>query len=78
MELSLNGTVLFGAVTDAAGNFNFPNLADGMYMVCEVLQAGWTETTPNGSFYPVCPSGIAGYTVDVVQGGGGSVFFINQ
>jgi hypothetical protein len=78
VELSFNGTVVGSALTDAAGNVNFPGLADGMYLVCEDLQAGWTETTPSGSFYPVCPSGIAGYTVDVVAGGGGSVFFINQ
>jgi hypothetical protein len=65
-------------MSDGAGNFMFSGLADDMYLVCELVEAGWTETTPSGSFYPACPSGIPGYTVAVTAGGGGSVFFINQ
>jgi hypothetical protein len=78
VHLSLNGTEVASAATDGAGNFNFAGLADGTYLVCQDVQSGWTESTPSGAFYPVCPSGVAGYTVDVVAGGGGSVFFINS
>lgn len=79
VHLSLNGTDVAAQATDAAGNFNFTGLADGMYLVCQDVQSGWSEGTPSGSFYPPCPGSIwPGYTVTVVAGGGGSVFFINQ
>jgi hypothetical protein len=78
IHLSVNGTEVASQASDGAGNFNFTGLADGMYLVCQDVQTGWTETTPSGAFYPVCPSGNSGYTVNVVAGGGGSVFFINQ
>ena len=78
VHLSLNGTDVAVQATLADGSFNFTGLADGMYLVCQDVQSGWTETTPSGFGFPVCPSGNLGYTVNVVQGGGGSVFFINQ
>jgi uncharacterized delta-60 repeat protein len=34
------------ALTDAAGNFSFPNLAPGSYMIRQVTQAGFTQTAP--------------------------------
>jgi hypothetical protein len=78
VHVSLNGTDVASVATDAAGNFSVSGLADGMYLVCQDVQSGWTETTPGGFGYPLCPSGLAGYTVNVVAGGGGSVFFINS
>src|SRR5205085_248219 len=33
-------------VTDGSGNFSV-NLAPGTYRICEVVQAGWTQSFPN-------------------------------
>jgi len=35
-------------VTNGSGIYTFSSLADGTYSICEVLQAGWTKTTPAG------------------------------
>ena len=32
--------------TDANGEYEFPDLGPGSYIVCEVLQAGWDQTAP--------------------------------
>lgn len=37
-------------VTNGSGNYNFTNLGPGVYIVSEVLQAGWLQTRPNASF----------------------------
>lgn len=36
-------------ITDINGNGVFNNLAPGTYTICEVSQAGWTNTQPGGS-----------------------------
>lgn len=33
-------------VTDASGNFSFPNLPPGSYVVAEELRSGWMQTAP--------------------------------
>lgn len=33
--------------TDAQGNYTFPNLGAGTYIIAEVQQAGWEQTYPN-------------------------------
>jgi SdrD B-like protein len=43
-----NGAVaLSTATTNAQGAYEFPNLANGNYIVCEVKQSGWNESLPN-------------------------------
>jgi hypothetical protein len=43
-----NGAVALGtATTNAQGAYEFPNLANGNYIVCEVKQSGWNESLPN-------------------------------
>jgi hypothetical protein len=34
--------------TDGSGNYSFTGLLAGTYRLCEVGQAGWTQTTPGG------------------------------
>ena len=50
-----NAQVGSDLVTDASGNFTV-NLAPGTYRICEVLQAGWTQSAPANT---VC-QGLAG------------------
>ena len=38
-------------VTDANGNYSFTDLPLGQYLVEEVPQAGWAQTSPHGSLY---------------------------
>ena len=56
-------------VTDGSGNFSV-NLAPGTYRICEVLQAGWTQSAPANT---VCQglAGVAagGYSVTVTSNG---------
>jgi hypothetical protein len=33
--------------TDSNGNYSFPNLGPGTYLVCEALPTGWIQTFPN-------------------------------
>jgi hypothetical protein len=35
--------------TDANGAYEFPNLANGDYIVCEVKKTGWNESLPNAN-----------------------------
>jgi hypothetical protein len=44
-----NGAVPFRptATTGANGSYSFTNLPNGDYIVCEVLQAGWSQSLPN-------------------------------
>src|SRR5947208_1914415 len=39
--------------TDANGNYSFPNLAPGTYVVAEEPQPGWVQTAPAGRTYTV-------------------------
>ena len=40
-------------LTDSLGNYRFDNLAAGTYVVREVLQSGWTRTSPTGGSHTV-------------------------
>jgi SdrD B-like domain len=44
-----NGATPVGApaTTDANGQYVFPNLQNGNYIVCEVRQSGWNQSLPN-------------------------------
>ena len=43
-----NGAVAVGTTTtNASGAYEFPNLQNGNYIVCEVKQAGWNQSLPN-------------------------------
>ena len=42
-------TLIQSKVTDGSGNYSFDPVGPGSYTVCEVLQAGWTQTFPNGT-----------------------------
>jgi photosystem II stability/assembly factor-like uncharacterized protein/protocatechuate 3,4-dioxygenase beta subunit len=51
IRLTNTGTgVVTNAVTDAFGNFSFPNIGPGNYTIAEVQKPGWTQTsaTPAG------------------------------
>src|SRR5947209_12289780 len=71
----LDGTVTFNArtLTDASGNYAFPDLPAGRYLVCEVVQSGWRLTFP-GTARPACAAGF-GYTVDVPMGLSQATYF---
>jgi hypothetical protein len=45
--------------TDANGAYQFDNLSDGDYKVCEVQQSGWTQT------YPADNNGCTLFTIDL-------------
>ena len=53
------------ATTDADGNYSL-DLTPGKYVVCEVLQAGWLQSTPNNTVCSAEP-GLApgGYAIDL-------------
>ena len=40
-------------MTDAAGNYSFINLAPGTHRIGEVVQQGYSQTSPAGGFYTV-------------------------
>jgi hypothetical protein len=43
-----NGAVAAAtSTTNASGAYEFPNLQNGNYIVCEVKQSGWNESLPN-------------------------------
>jgi hypothetical protein len=66
-----NGATPFrpAATTDANGAYQFTNLPNGDYIVCEVKQTGWNESLPNtGS------SDKADCTVDTTLGAVGRAF----
>lgn len=70
--VTLGGTVTAGIATDSLGNYSLMGLPDGTYTVCEVLQAGWVQTSP--TFGTACPTGV-GYTFGLSGGQIGS--FLN-
>jgi hypothetical protein len=45
-DLGDGESVLATATTDGSGDYDFPNLGPGSYIVCEVLQSGWIQTFP--------------------------------
>ena len=51
LDTNGNGTQDSGEpyrISDAGGAFAFNSLAPGTYTVREILQTGWSQTTPNG------------------------------
>jgi hypothetical protein len=42
-------TLIQSKVTGGGGAYSFDPIGPGTYTVCEVIQAGWTQTFPNGS-----------------------------
>src|SRR3989441_10401534 len=73
--LNADGTVASttSTSTDASGNYAFPDLSAGTYLVCEVVQIGWRLTFP-GTRRLLCSAGF-GYTVDVPTGLGQATYF---
>src|SRR5437899_12892385 len=59
-------TVATSATTDASGNYAL-SLNPGTYVVCEVLQSGWTQSFPTGNTKCAAVSGLgqAGYALTV-------------
>ncbi len=47
----------FTTTTDASGNFSFSNVPNGNYTVCELGQAGWTQTAPGSGCHTISVSG---------------------
>jgi protocatechuate 3,4-dioxygenase beta subunit len=55
--------------TDANGAYSFTNVPAGSYVICESVQAGWTQTTPvAGPGIVPCPTGL-GYAITLDPGG---------
>ena len=51
-------TVFATTTTGSDGNYSFPSLFPGTYIVCEVQQSGWTQSVPSTG--PTCPGGTKG------------------
>lgn len=64
-----NGTVLATALTDTSGDYEFTDLAPGVYCVEEEIQSGWTQ---------LCPPGIGTHQVDLNTGSQYSIDFGNM
>jgi hypothetical protein len=47
LDLNADGVVDQTAVSDASGNYSFPNLRPGIYRIREEGQTGWLQTTTN-------------------------------
>lgn len=68
--LDLNGNGLLdggepNTLTSGSGNYSFPNLGPGVYLLREVQQAGWTQTTLN----PAAINAVSGGNVNGVNFG---------
>ena len=57
--LDASGAIVATTVTDADGNYSFPDVGPGTYTVQEELQSGWIQTFP-------APPGT--YTVTATSG----------
>src|SRR5207245_813544 len=59
-------TTVASTTTDALGNYTL-SLNPGTYVVCEVLQSGWTQSFPTGNTRCAAVSGLgqAGYALTV-------------
>ena len=62
-------TIAGSAVTDANGEFTI-YLPTGKYLLCEVQQAGWSQSAPANN---VCGAGIGGYAVTISGSGASSI-----
>lgn len=60
----VNTHVVTTAQTNETGNYTVAVPA-GTYMICQVLQTGWTQVRPNSGV--VCPSGFFGHSFAVVD-----------
>jgi hypothetical protein len=58
-------TVTAKVETDASGNYTFTALPPGTYTLCEVVQSGWTQTSPQ--IPAPCSSGF-GYMFELLAG----------
>ena len=58
----------FTTITDANGVYQFNNLPAGTYTIAEVLQSGWTQSTPGGA---------GNYTVNLAAGQTAEKDFLN-
>jgi uncharacterized repeat protein (TIGR01451 family) len=63
-------TVAASTTTDGSGNYTL-NLNPGSYTICEVLQAGWTQSDPANTLCTAMDSDVAagGYSVTVTSNG---------
>ncbi len=56
-KIMLSGELSDTTVTDAAGEYRFTDLPDGVYNVAEEHPAGWVQTAPPGATYAIALSG---------------------
>jgi|GEM_PF-2379572 hypothetical protein len=52
-KIKLFGSNVDSVFTDAYGNYTFPNLPAGTYVVEEEQQSGWMQTFPQQSYYTI-------------------------
>ena len=56
-------------MSDASGNYSVSGLSGHPYVVCQVIQAGWTQTYPTPVFADgICPGGVSGYSMNLPAG----------
>ena len=68
-SVTVSGPVNSSTVTDANGHYVFSGIPAGTYTVCEVVQSGWTQSSP--TMPAACASG-KGYNFSLTAGGSGS------
>jgi hypothetical protein len=62
--VTLSGPVTTSVVSDASGTYAFTQLPVGLYTVCQVPLAGWSQTGPKTAVGTACPGGT-GWALDV-------------
>jgi protocatechuate 3,4-dioxygenase beta subunit len=50
IQIAKDGSIINATTTGQDGSYAFKNLAPGKYTVSEVVQDGWTQTLPQGSY----------------------------
>ena len=66
--MNLSTSVELTTTTNVNGGYSFTNLDPGSYQLSEVLQSGWTATSPaRRSLYYVCPGGRRQQGVELRQ-----------
>jgi hypothetical protein len=71
--VTVSGATSASVTTDAYGAYAFAGLPAGDYTICEVLQAGWTQSSP--TMGAQCPNGSIGYAFTLAENSGAS--FVN-
>jgi|GEM_PF-1633728 protocatechuate 3,4-dioxygenase beta subunit len=66
-KIRLNGPQNDSVTTDANGAFSFQNLRGGNYIVSEILQNGWYQTSPAGGIFNITMT--SGFNVSSLQFG---------